>query len=299
MKRIKLIVILMILIIGIPSIVDAKLRVVVSYNYIADIVKKIGGEEVVVTPLSKGYKDPHYITPRPSFIAKMRKADLLIINGGQLEIGWIPPILKKANNPRINPGNKGFLDLFSFIEGIDIPKEISRAHGDVHPDGNPHFHLDPENILIVSKVIRDKLIDLNLSNKDIFTKRYKEFSEMWKKKIADWEMLLEKFSGKNVVQYHKNFDYFLKRFNLEQLGTLEPVPGIPPSTKHILEMIEIINNKGAEFIIHDVYHMKKPSRFVNRKTGVKLVVLPHDVGSVDEAIDIVSLFDEIVRRLLK
>ncbi|MCK4888531.1 MAG: zinc ABC transporter substrate-binding protein, partial [Candidatus Aminicenantes bacterium] len=201
MKRIKLIVILMILIIGIPSIVDAKLRVVVSYNYIADIVKKIGGEEVVVTPLSKGYKDPHYITPRPSFIAKMRKADLLIINGGQLEIGWIPPILKKANNPRINPGNKGFLDLFSFIEGIDIPKEISRAHGDVHPDGNPHFHLDPENILIVSKVIRDKLIDLNLSNKDIFTKRYKEFSEMWKKKIADWEMSLEKFSGKNVVQY--------------------------------------------------------------------------------------------------
>ncbi|MCK4888949.1 MAG: zinc ABC transporter substrate-binding protein, partial [Candidatus Aminicenantes bacterium] len=159
--------------------------------------------------------------------------------------------------------------------------------------------LDPENILIVSGAIKDKLIELNLSKKEIFIKNYEEFSEMWKKKMADWKKLLEKFSGKNVVQYHKNFDYFLKRFNLEQLGTLEPVPGIPPSTKHILEMIEIINNKGAEFIIHDVYHMKKPSRFVNRKTGVKLVVLPHDVGSVDEAIDIVSLFDEIVRRLLK
>ena len=299
MKRTKIIVILMILIIGIPSIVDAKLRVVVSYNYIADIVKRIGGEEVVVTPLSKGYKDPHYITPRPSFIAKMRKADLLIINGGQLEIGWIPPILKKANNPRINPGNRGFLDLFSFIDGIDIPKEISRAHGDVHPDGNPHFHLDPENILIVSKAIRDKLIDLNLSGKEVFTKRYKEFSEMWEKKMGEWKSALEKFSGKNVVQYHKNFDYFLKRFNMEQLGTLEPVPGIPPTTRHILEMIELINSKGAEFIIHDVYHMKKPSRFVNRKTGVKLVVLPHDVGAVDEVTDVVSLFDEIVRRLLK
>jgi len=299
MKRTKLIVILIILIIGIPSIVDAKLRVVVSYNYIADIVKRVGGEEVVVTPLSKGYKDPHYITPRPSFIAKMRKADLLIINGGQLEIGWIPPILKKANNPRINPGNKGFLDLFSFIDGIDIPKDISRAHGDVHPDGNPHFHLDPENILIVSKAIRDKLIELDLSNKEIFTERHKEFEEMWRKKMSEWAKSLEKFSGKNVVQYHKNFDYFLKRYNLEQLGTLEPVPGIPPSTKHILEMIEIINNKGAEFIIHDVYHMKKPSRFVNRETGVKLVVLPHDVGSVNEVTDIVSLFDEIVRRLLK
>ncbi len=298
MKR-KILIIVFIGLLSLTSVVEARLRVLASYNYIADLVEKIGGDNVKVTPLAKGYKDPHYVTPRPSFIAKMRKADLLIINGGQLEIGWIPPILKKANNPRINPGNKGFLDLFSFIDGIDVPKEISRAHGDVHPDGNPHFHLDPENILIISGVIRDKLIDLDLSHKGIFTKRHKEFVEKWRKKMSEWEKALEKFSGKNVVQYHKNFDYFLKSFNMKQLGTLEPVPGIPPSTKHILEMIEVINNKGAEFIIHDVYHMKKPSRFVNRETGVKLVVLPHDVGSVDEAIDIVSLFDEIVRRLLK
>ncbi|MCK5221859.1 MAG: zinc ABC transporter substrate-binding protein [Candidatus Aminicenantes bacterium] len=298
MKR-KILIIVFIGLLSLTSAIDAKLRVLASYNYIADLVEKIGGDNVKVTPLAKGYKDPHYVTPRPSFIAKMRKADLLIINGGQLEIGWIPPILKKANNPRVNPGNKGFLDLFSFIEGIDIPKEISRAHGDVHPDGNPHFHLDPENILIISGVIRDKLIDLDLSHKELFIKRHKEFTELWQKKMIDWGKTLEKFSGKNVVQYHKNFDYFLKRFNMKQLGTLEPVPGIPPSTRHILEMIEIINNKGAEFIIHDVYHMKKPSRFVNRKTGVKLVILPHDVGSVDEATDIVSLFDEIVRRLLK
>lgn len=300
MKKINLILIFLIIIFVISSpMIYGKLRIITSYNYISDIVKKIGDEDVVVSALSKGYKDPHYITPRPSFIAKMRKADLLIINGGQLEIGWIPPIIRKANNPKINPGSRGFLDLFQFIEAIDVPKEVSRAQGDVHPDGNPHFHLDPENILLVSKAIRDKMIDLDLSKREIFIKRHKEFTGLLVKKIGEWKNALEKFSGKNVVQYHKNFDYFLKRFGFKQLGTLEPVPGIPPTTRHILEMIDIVNNNGAEFIIHDVYHMKKPSRFVSRKCGVKLVVLPHDVGSVNETIDIFSLFDEIVRRLIK
>ncbi|MEN8223364.1 MAG: zinc ABC transporter substrate-binding protein [Acidobacteriota bacterium] len=298
MKRKTIIFLITAAVLFLSSSIEGKLRVVVSYNYIADIVNRIGGEQVSVTPLSKGYKDPHYITPRPSFIAKMRKADLLIINGGQLEIGWIPPIIKKANNPKVNPGSRGFLDLFGFIEALDVPKEISRAHGDVHPDGNPHFHLDPENVLKVSEAIRDKLIDLDLKHRSLYENGYKEFSGLWQSKMDEWKKKMEKFSGKNVVQYHKNFDYFLKRFNMKQLGTLEPVPGIPPTTRHILEMIDMINNKGAEFIIHDVYHMKKPSRFVNRKTGVKLVILPHDVGSLPAVKDVFSLFDEIVRRIL-
>ncbi len=300
MKRIKLFLILLIIIsVGSSPMILGKLKVVASYNYISDIVKKIGGEKVSVTALAKGYKDPHYITPRPSFIAKIRKADLLIINGGQLEIGWIPPIIRKANNPRINPGSTGFLDLFSFIEPIDVPKDVSRAHGDVHPDGNPHICLDPDNILKISKAIKEKLIDLDLRDKDYFSKNFDEFEVMWKGKTVKWREALKKFFGKNVVQYHKNFDYFLKSFGLNQLGTLEPVPGIPPTTRHILEMTDIIKSKGAEFIIHDVYHMKKPSVFVSDKCGVKLVILPHDVGALPEVKDIVSLFDVIVERLTK
>jgi len=299
MRKIKQILVLVVVVLMCLPVINAKLRVVTSYGYIADIVKNIGGDRVNVTALGKGYKDPHFITPRPSFIAKIRKADLLIINGGQLEIGWIPPIIKKANNPDINPGNKGFLDLFSFIDAIDVPREVSRAHGDVHPDGNPHFHLNPENILVISKAIKNKMVELDISQREYFTKRYDRFVTMWKNKINEWKNLLKIFRGKNVVQYHKNFNYFLQAFGFKQLGTLEPVPGIPPTTKHILDMIEIIKHKGAEFIVHDVYHMKKPSEFVSKKTGVKLVVLPHDVGSFEKVKDIVSLFDEIVRRLLK
>ncbi|MEN8223213.1 MAG: zinc ABC transporter substrate-binding protein [Acidobacteriota bacterium] len=299
MKR-KIIIFLMIFgLLSLISSVEGKLRVVASYNYITDLVEKIGGERVSVSTFAKGYKDPHFVTPRPSFIAKMRKADLLIINGGQLEIGWIPPIIKKANNPDVNPGGKGFLDLFSFIDAIDVPKEVSRAHGDVHPDGNPHFHLNPDNVLIVSAAVKDKLIELDPAGKDYYNKGFDSFSVKWKSKITEWENEMKPYSGKNVVQYHKNADYFLERFNMNRLGTLEPVPGIPPTTKHILEMIDLLKNKGAEFIIHDVYHMKKPSRFVSMKTGVKLVVFPHDVGSVSEAKDIFLLFDEIIRRLKK
>ncbi len=281
------------------SAVEAKLKVVATYNYIADLVKKIGGDEVKVIALAKGYKDPHFVTPRPSFIAKMRQADLLIMNGGQLEIGWLPPIIRKANNPKINTGSKGLLDLFGFIEACDVPAEVSRAQGDVHPDGNPHYHLNPENILKISEAIKDKLIEADSLHADVYKVKFEKFASEWKVKMAEWKKELEPFKGKNVVQYHKNFCYFLYWAEINKLGTLEPVPGIPPTTRHILEMIDIIKNKGAEFIIHDVYHMKKPSRFVSNKTGVKLVILPHDIGAVNEATDIFSLFEEIVGRLTK
>ncbi len=281
------------------SAVEAKLNVVTTYNYIADLVKKIGGDEVKVIALAKGYKDPHFVTPRPSFIAKMRQADLLIMNGGQLEIGWLPPIIRKANNPKVNTGSPGLLDLFGFIEACDVPAEVSRAQGDVHPDGNPHFHLNPENILRVSEAIKDKLVEVDSANTENYKKKFEEFAAKWKQKMGEWRKAMKPFEGKNVVQYHKNFCYFLNWAGMNKIGTLEPVPGIPPTTKHIILMIDMIKNKGCEFIIHDVYHMKKPSRFVSNKTGVKMVILPHDIGAVNEATDIISLFDEIVGRLTK
>jgi len=299
MKKKLIIIFIIVGLLFFTSVVEAKLKVVATYNYIGDLVKKIGGDKVKVIALAKGYKDPHFVTPRPSFIAKMRQADLLIMNGGQLEIGWLPPIIRKANNPKVNPGSPGLLDLFEFIDAIDVPLEVSRAQGDVHPDGNPHFHLNPENILKVSEAIKNKLIEVDSANMENYQNNFEEFSAKWKQKIEEWKKAMKPFEGKNVVQYHKNCDYFLNWAGMKKIGTLEPVPGIPPTTKHILFMIDVIKHKGCEFIIHDVYHMKKPSRFVSNRTGVKMVILPHDVGAVNEATDIISLFDEIVRRLTK
>jgi len=279
-----------------PSI-SAKLRVVASYRYIADVTQRIGGNEVSVIALAKGTRDPHFITPKPSFISKMRRADLLIINGGQLEIGWIPPIIRKANNSKIVPGSEGFLDLFSFIKPIEVPTEVSRAQGDIHPDGNPHFALDPDNILLIAKAIESKLSELLPEKHDYFTKNLNDFLSKWKERTKKWEVALKKFSGKNVVQYHKNFDYFLEKFNMKELGTLEPVPGIPPTSKQIDKIITLVKNKGAVFLFQDVYHNQKASKFVAKRCKIKMVILPHDVGSVSAANDIFSLFDEIVRRL--
>lgn len=276
-----------------------KLKVVTSYPYIADITGRIGGSEVSVISLAKGTRDPHYITPKPSFISKMRRANLLIINGGQLEIGWIPPILRKANNPKIVPGSEGFLDLFPFIKPIEVPTEVSRAQGDIHPDGNPHIVLDPDNIPIIATGIKDKLSELLPEKSSYFGDNLKSFLAKWKEKSKYWEEKLKKFSGKNVIQYHKNFDYLLKKFKMIELGTLEPVPGIPPTSKQIEKIISLVKNRGAEFLIHDVYHNRKASKYVAEKCKIKLVILPHDVGSVPGAKDIFSLFDEIVRRLTK
>lgn len=279
------------------STIYGKIKVITSYSYIADITQKIGGREVSTTSLAKGTRDPHYITPKPSFISKMRRADLLIINGGQLEIGWIPPILRKSNNPKIVPGSEGFLDLFSFIKPIEVPTEVSRAQGDIHPDGNPHFVLNPDNIPIIAKAIKEKLSELSPEKQSYFTENLSGFLARWEKRSKVWEEELKKFSGKNVVQYHKNFDYFIEKYNMTELGTLEPVPGIPPTSKQINKIITLVKNRGASFLIHDVYHNKKASKYVAEKCNLKLVILPHDVGAVPGAKDIFSLFDEIVRRL--
>ncbi len=277
--------------------VFGKLKVVTSYRYISDVAGRIGGDEISAIALSKGSRDPHFITPKPSFISKMRRADLLIINGGQLEIGWIPPILRKANNPKIVPGSEGFLDLFSFIRPIEVPTDVSRAQGDIHPDGNPHFALNPDNIALIAKAIKNKLAELLPEKNKYFEDNLNNFLKKWEERSKYWEEELKKFSGKNIIQYHKNFDYFIEKYNLNELGTLEPVPGIPPTSKQIEKIITLVKNRGGSFLLHDVYHNQKASKYVAKRCKIKMVILPHDVGSVPGAKDIFSLFDEIVRRL--
>ncbi|MCP5046177.1 MAG: zinc ABC transporter solute-binding protein [bacterium] len=275
-----------------------KVRVVTSYRYIADIAQRIGGEEVSVNALAPGSHDPHFITPKPSFIAKLRKADLLIINGGQLEVGWLPPVIRQANNPKIAPGGQGFLMMMDQVEPIDVHTDVSRARGDVHPEGNPHIQLDPHNIPLFAKAITDKLCQLDSANCPVYTKNYDKFREKWSKKTAEWDEALVGLKGIKVVEYHKVYDYLFHRYHIHLAGTLEPLPGIPPTTRHIAGVIDMIKTQKVPLILQDVYHSSKTARFVSGKTGAKLAIIPHDVGAVKEATDIFSLFDELVRRLI-
>ena len=282
----------------VPSLTFASpLHVVAAYPYIGDIVERIGGTNVRVFSLARGDYNPHVIIPRPSFIAHIRRADLLIINGAQLEIGWMPPLLRQANNPAVQSGEEGFLDLSLHVTLIDVPTSVSREHGDVHPEGNPHFYLDPENILPIARAIRDKLIRLDSRNASYYNTRYREFSDWWGKKLVEWAQKMAPLNDKRVVEYHKNYDYFLRRYKLQVAGTVEPLPGIPPTSKHIEHLESLLAASPAECILQDVYNPDDASRHLAEKLRMKLVIFPHDVGSMKETDSIVSLFDELVRRI--
>lgn len=274
-----------------------ELNVVVTYPYIGSIVKEIGGDKVNVFSLANGEWDPHTIVPKPSFIAKLRNADLLIINGAQLEIGWLPQLLKQANNPKIQIGTSGLLDLSKHVDLIDVPSSISRAQGDIHPDGNPHFYLDFNNIPKIAEAITKILSNADLSNKEYYEKNDSIFFKKYNKKLKEWREKLKPLSGTKIIEYHKLFDYLIRRAELELVSTIEPVPGISPTSKHIESLEKLLSSNKVEMILQDVYHSKDAAEFLSKKYNVKMKILPHDVGAIKGTDNIFSLFDEIVRRL--
>lgn len=279
------------------SLFAERLHVVTTYPYIASIVEQIGGNNVRIHPLADGEWDPHTILPKPSFIAHLRRAGLLIINGAQLEIGWLPPLMNQANNPKIAVGSRGLLDLSRFVKLIDVPASVSRAHGDIHPDGNPHYYLDPHNIPLIANAIMEKLCELDGAGEDDYKKNTKIFMDKWESRLDQWEKALAEVKGITVIEYHKNYDYLLQRYGIQLLGTVESLPGIPPTSKHIETLEKKIEVSSVRFILQDVYNPDEASLHLARKHKIKLIKLPHDIGAVPEAEGIFSLYDEIVRRL--
>lgn len=273
------------------------LNVVTSYPYIASIVEEIGKEKVKVFALANGEWDPHTIIPKPSFIAKLRQADLLIINGAQLEIGWLPQLARQANNAKIQVGASGLLDLSKHVDLIDVPSNVSRAHGDVHPDGNPHFHLDFDNIPKIAEAITKKLSDIDPENKPYYEKNKSVFLEKYNLKLKEWSEKLKPLKGLRIIEYHKVYDYLIQQVGFELVSTIEPLPGIPPTSKHIESLEKLLASHKVDMILQDVYHSKDAAEFLSKKYNIKVKIIPHDVGAVKGVDNIFSLFDEIVRRL--
>jgi zinc/manganese transport system substrate-binding protein len=277
------------------SISFAQLKVVVTYPWIGELVKEVGKDRVSLYVIAKGTDDPHFVVPKPSHIAKMRDADLLIVQGASLEVGFLPPLLQQSNNPKIQPGRQGYLDLSQFVELIEKPVNISRAMGDVHPEGNPHYQLDPHNIPPLARAITERLCQLDSPNCAHYRGNLEDFLRRWNARLTEWDREFSKLKGIKVIQYHKLYDYLLQKYGMVLVGTLEPLPGIPPTGKHIEGLIS--QAQGVKFILQDVYHEKRTAQFVAQRLNAKVVILPHDVGAVPEAKDLFSLFDEILRRL--
>ncbi len=276
----------------------AEINVVATYPYIADLVRRIGGGAVKAAALAPGNRDPHSVVPLPSYIARVRGADLLVINGAELEIGWMPPIIRESHNATVRPGSPGFLDLSSLAALSHAPESVSRSMGDVHPSGNPHFALDPDNVERMAGGICERLCALDAANCPGFRKNLGEFRVAWSRHTALLKQRMSAAKGMKIVQYHRLFNYFCDYFGVRIVAELEPLPGIPPASGHIREVIGIVRAESVGVIVSDVYHPADAARFVAEKTGARLVILPHDVFATDDAGDIFRLYEAIVRRLL-
>ncbi|MBI5386347.1 MAG: zinc ABC transporter substrate-binding protein [Verrucomicrobia bacterium] len=276
---------------------EARVKVVVSYPYIESLVKEVAGGEAEVTVLAKAGEDPHVVVPRPSFIGKLRQADLFIMNGASLEIGFVPPLLQQANNPKVSPGGRGFVDLSQSVDLMGKPAKVDRSEGDVHPEGNPHFVLDWRNVPKLAKAIAAALASADPSKKEDYERRLHAFEAKWRDRSAVWEKDAARLHGRAAIQYHRLFNYFFARTGIAVAAEVEPKPGIPPTGRHVEEIIETTRDQKIIAVFTDTYHDRKTAEGVAKKLGVACVTLPHDAGAVDGSGDIFALFETLLKRL--
>ena len=271
---------------------SAALRVVATTADLAAITGEVGGTKVQVDALAKGYQDPHFVEPKPSFILLVSRADLLVLVGRELEIGWLPPLINSSRNSKIQVGASGYLDASQNVKILEIPTaQITRAMGDVHPSGNPHYWLDPGNGRRIAATIRDKLSELSPADKAYFAQRYSDFDGRLAAAEKKWDAAMLPYKGTKIVTYHRSWPNFVDRFGLEVIGYVEPKPGIPPSPAHTLELIDEMKRQGVKLIAVEPYFDLKTPQAVATQVGGKVLVLAPSVGGSKEVADYIGLFD--------
>ena len=277
-----------------------QLYVVTSTTDMAALAQEVGGDKIKVESIAKGYQDPHYVEAKPSFLLKLRQADLLIAVGLDLEIGWLPPLITQSGNGRIQPGSAGYLDASQFADILEKPTgQVSRAMGDVHPLGNPHYWLDPDNGRRIAKGIAGKLSEMDPGNAAYFQQRFQDFDKRLTEAEKRWEQQMAPYKGRKVVSYHKSLPNFAKHFGLNVVGYVEPRPGIPPSPAHTIALIQQMRREGVKVILVEPYFDLKTPNSIARETGGVVVVILPSVGGEPQVTDYFKLFDYDIQLLTK
>jgi len=277
---------------GLAATAQAKLRVVSSLQDFASIAQSIGGDRVETSSLAKGYQDPHFVDAKPSFVLQLSRADLLIAAGLELEIGYLPPLIDQSRNDKIHPGNPGYLDASVGCDILQRPTtQVTRAMGDVHPYGNPHYWTDPENGRVIARSIAARLTQLDPSGRDTYAKDLAAFEQKLTAKEKEWDAKMAPYAGTKVVTFHDSWPNFGKRFKLQIVGHVEPKPGIPPTPTHTLEIINLITAQKVPLIIVEPYFDLKTPNYIAGKTGATIVTLYPSVGGAPAIKDYFSLFD--------
>lgn len=276
---------------------SAKVNVFACEPEWKSLVEVLGGGHVKAFSATSAFQDPHYVEARPSLIAKTRQADLLVCTGAELEVGWLPLLLRQSGNASIQESELGFFLSAEQVERIEIPTVLDRSQGDVHASGNPHVYWGPYRLLAIARALSERLISIDSDNIDDYQANFRAFEGMWKKQIKSWETQAAQLKGKKVIVYHKNWSYMMNWLGIEAVGDLEPKPGIPPTSAHLASLLKKVRSTGADYILVANYQNDKGALWLSQKTKVPVINLPFTVGGSKKATDLVSLYNEVLMRL--
>ncbi len=262
------------------------------------LVETLGGERINAISATTALQDPHHIEARPSLIAKMRNADMVICTGAELEIGWLPLLLRQAANVRIQASQPGYFMAADQVEKMEVHENVDRSMGDVHASGNPHVHLDPYRLLKITEKLKNRLKEIEPENADFYQHKFEQFSTDWKKAATHWELKAAELKGKKAIVYHRNWSYLTDWLNIDVIADLEPKPGLPPSSAHLARLLSVVKETNPDFILIAAYQDAKGAQWLSRKTGIPVVTLPFTIGGSSDAGTIFNLYSATIDLLL-
>src|SRR5450631_1373646 len=263
------------------------------------LAEELAGDKAKIYVATNALQDPHHVEAKPSLIARARGADLVVATGAELEIGWLPLVLQQAGNPKVQPGQPGYFEAAPFVTLLDKPTRVDRGEGDVHAAGDPHIQTDPRNIARVAAPLAARLAELDPENAAFYQARYKAFAERWTAAIANWERQAGPLRGVTIIVQHKAFTYLIAWLGLKEVASLEPKPGIEPTTAHLSEVLAIMQREPVKMVLRAAYQSDRASQWIAERAKINAVALPFTVGGDDAAKDLFGLFDDTIQRLLK
>ena len=289
--------IIVLLILAVP--VQAKLNVFACEPEWAALLTELGGERLDIITATTALQDPHRIEARPSLIAKMRRADLVVCTGAELEVGWLPLLLRSSGNRKVQVGRPGYVEAAMLVDRLEVPETVDRALGDIHASGNPHVHLDPRRIVVIAERLTEKLAQLDAANEAYYQQRGSDFLQRWQQKLSAWQKRGAKLKGMRAVAHHKDWVYLFAWLGIEEVATLESKPGVPPTPGHLARLKNQLAAEPASVVVRAAYQNESASLWLEKNANIRAVELPYTVGGADEAKDLFSLIDVTLDRLLK
>lgn len=265
----------------------------------AALTQELAGDKVSLYTATTALQDPHRIEARPSLIAKARRADLVVCTGAELEVAWLPLVLRESGNAATQKGSNGYFEAADFVKMLEVPARLDRGDGDVHARGNPHIQTDPRNFLPIAEALTQRLARLDAANASAYQQRLATFDTKWRAAIARWEQQAIPLKGAPILVQHKGFPYLTEWLKLKEVATLEPKPGMEPSAAHLSQILSTLQKQPAKMVLRASYQDARPSAWIAQRAHLNVVELPYTVGGSDNAQDLFGLFDDTIARLLK